>query len=209
MASSEATNLKLAISTGDSRAFKALFDSYYPRLYRLAYHYLKSDVACEEVVSDVFIKLWNNRTKLVAIETLEFYLFRAVKNQALSYLKKEMKAVYSLYANSPSESSRIDYLEPDQMLIARELNTYLQKAIEELPERCRTIFRMVREDELTYKEVAQLLDVSPKTVENQMSIALKKLKLALDAYNQTTASTQYISLFSALSLLEYIGSQTL
>jgi len=166
----------------DGRAFEEFFNVLYPRFYRYAFLYLKSDVLCEEVVSDVFIKLWNARQKLNKVKQLEFYFFRSVKNQALTYLKRN--------ANQPFElteyifSGLIDYREPENLLIAAELAEKIEQAISSLPNKCEAIFRMVREDGLSYKYVAELLDISPKTVENQMNIALKKLRIIIENYNQ-------------------------
>lgn len=168
----------------DGRAFEEFFNVLYPRFYRYAFLYLKSDVLCEEVVSDVFMKLWNVRHKLNEVKQLEFYLFRSVKNQALTYLKRN--------ANQPFEiteyiySSLIDYREPENLLIASELAEEIEKSISGLPDKCEAIFRMVREDGLSYKQVAVLLDIAPKTIENQMNIALKRLKKSIDDYYKGT-----------------------
>ena len=162
----------------DARAFRQFFDMLYPRFYRLAFFYLRSDSLSEEVVSDVFMKIWNNRRKLPHIEHLRFYFFRAIKNQAITYLKRESRR---LVDNSDSlESFRIEYAEPESLLIAKELAHAIEHSIATLPAKCQMIFRLVREDGMSYKDVADLMDISVKTVENQMTIALKKLKSAID-----------------------------
>ncbi|WPP51802.1 RNA polymerase sigma-70 factor [Catalinimonas niigatensis] len=190
-----------AMAAGDSQAFKLLFDEYYPRLYHLAFYYLRSDVISEEVVSDVFLKLWNNRKRLVEIEHLDFYFFQAVKNQSLTCLKKEARLPQT--DELSSKSLRIEYNEPENLLIARELAAMIEEGISQLPEKCEMIFRMVREDGMSYREVAELLEIAPKTVENQMGIALKKLKTALDQYQQTKAKSSFTPLYYLFILLEW------
>ena len=158
----------------DRRAFEDFFNMLYPRFYRYAFLYLKSDILCEELVSDVFLKIWNIRHKLSEIEELEYYLFRSIKNQALTYLKR--------HANQPEElneyvqSSLVEYEQPENLLIATELAEKIEEAVANLPDKCQAIFRLVREDGRSYKQVAFLLDVSPKTVENQINIGLKKVR---------------------------------
>lgn len=189
-----------AMAAGDSQAFKHLFDACYPRLYRLAFYYLRSDVLSEEVVSDVFLKIWNNRKRLSEIEHPDFYFFQAVKNQSLTCLKKEARLPHT--EEFSLKSSRIEYSEPENLLIARELAAMIEEAISQLPEKCEMIFRMVREDGMSYKEVADLLEIAPKTVENQMNIALKKLKAALERYQQTKVDSSYTRLGYLFILLE-------
>lgn len=182
------------MSGGDAQAFREFFDLLYPRFYRFAFYYVKSDILSEEIVSDVFMKLWNNREKLHEIEQLDLYFFRAVKNQALTYIKKESK---HLLVYSDEYSSKLEYVEPENLLIAKELSRKIEEAICELPDKCEIIFRLVREDGFSYKKAAELLDITPKTVENQISIATKKIKEALDGYySQPKAERKIISFFN-------------
>ena len=167
------------MSGGDTQAFREFFDLLYPRFYRFAFYYVKSDILSEEIVSDVFMKLWNNREKLPEIEQLDLYFFRAIKNQALTYIKKESK---HLLVYSDEYSSKLEYVEPENLLIAKELSRKIEESICELPDKCEIIFRLVREDGLSYKKTAELLDITPKTVENQIAIATKKIKGALDGF---------------------------
>jgi len=182
--------LTQAMAADDSGAFKQFFDLLYPRFYRLAFYYVRSDVLSEELVSDVFLKIWNNRKKLPEIERLDFYFFQSVKNQAFTYLKRESNLPFG--DERTLKSSRIEYNEPENLMIARELAAKIEESIRQLPEKCEMIFRLVREDDMSYKEVAELLDIAPKTVENQMHIALKKIKAALDEYQQAKANPFYI-----------------
>ena len=171
----------------DGKAFEEFFNLLYPRFYRYAFLYVKSDVLCEELVSDVFIKLWNVRHKLNKVKQLEFYLFRSIKNQALTYLKRSLNNPVEI--TDYTQSLLIDYKEPENLLITNELAEKIEQIVSDLPNRCEIIFRMVREDGLSYKQVAVLLDISVKTVENQMNIALKKLRKAVNSYYNTSKPT--------------------
>lgn len=148
----------------------------------MAFHYVKSDVLSEELVSDVFLKIWNNRKRLPEVDHLDFYFFKSIKNQAYTYLKRESRRGAEDIASA--ESFRLEYAEPENLLIAKELASAVEQAIASLPGKCQMIFRLIREDGMTYKYVADLLDISPKTVENQMTIAVKKLKCAVDDHYQ-------------------------
>ncbi len=187
----------------DSAAFKRFFDLYYSRLYRLAFYYVKSDVLSEELVSDVFMKIWNCRKRLPEIAQPDFYFFQSVKNQAITYLTRENKLNHTDY--QPYKSSYIEYSQPENLLIARELAAKIEEAISQLPTKCEMIFRMVREEGMRYQEVAQLLDIAPKTVENQMRIALHKLKVVLEEYQQAEAVPTYVSLWYILVVLELMN----
>lgn len=180
MKEAELRRLIQLMGKNDGRAFEDFFNMLYPRFYRYAFLYLKSDVLCEELVSDVFLKLWNIRHKLNEIKQLEFYLFRSVKNQALTYLKHNSKQPVEI--TEYIQSKLVDYKQPDNLLIAAELSVKIENAIFSLPKKCQAIFRMVREDGLSYKQIAVLLDISPKTVENQMTTALKRLRQTIEDY---------------------------
>ena len=180
MKEEELRRLIQLMEKNDGRAFEDFFNLLYPRFFRYAFLYLKSDVLCEELVSDVFVKLWNVRHKLNKVKQLEFYLFRAVKNQVLTYIKRNAK--HSIGIAEYHQSDLVEYNSPENLLIASELAEKIEEIISNLPDRCETIFRMVREDGLSYKQVAVLLDISSKTVENQMNTALKKIRKAIEAY---------------------------
>lgn len=166
----------------DAQAFKQFFDLLYPRFYRLAFYYIKSDALSEEIVSDVFLKIWNSRKRLPEIDNLDVYFFAAIKNQACTYIKREARRLYQ--DAQSARSSNLEYTEPENLLIAKDLAHAVEQAISALPEKCQMIFRLIREDGMAYKDVADLLDISIKTVENQMTIAVKKLKCAVEDHHQ-------------------------
>lgn len=139
---------------------------------------LKSDYDAEEVVSDVFVQVWEKRHTMDQIEWPRLYFYTAVRNRALNLLarQKRQQAVDSAYWQvSPTLAA----LNPEELMMTDEMLQRLHKAIQDLPPRCRLIFKLVKEDGLRYREVAELLEVSVKTVEAQMAIALRRLSACM------------------------------
>ncbi|MCC5929763.1 MAG: RNA polymerase sigma-70 factor [Cyclobacteriaceae bacterium] len=162
------------------RSFRALYDHFFPRMYELANFYLKNHPSAGEVVGDVFYKCWKQRQSLGDIRDLQSYLLVSIKQQSLNYLRADRRN--PLYISDVECESRLELNTPENELLNHELLDYLQKAIDALPEKCRLVFKFVKEDKLKYKETAHLLGISEKTVEMQMGIALKRIKESLEAY---------------------------
>jgi RNA polymerase sigma-70 factor (family 1) len=169
--------LQIAESDDDS-AFGALFKLYYPRLLSFAEAILKSREPAEEAVEDVFLKLWENRKVLPAINNLNYYLLVSVKHRALDYLEKIKKQAVLSLDEVTFEIGKIE-LNPETSLISAETVRMIRSVINDLPPRCRLIFHLVKEEGLKYRETAELLNISVKTVETQMSLALSKIGEAL------------------------------
>jgi RNA polymerase sigma-70 factor (ECF subfamily) len=160
------------IYSGDTQAFKELYDSFSAPLLQLALAIVHSREMAEEIVADVFIAVWKKRKDLLQVSNLKWYLYAATRNIALNYLRK--------YAHKETlhldEAYLLAYeINPEAQLISNEMMRHINMAISELPPQCRHIFKLVKEDGLKYREVAVLLNISIKTVENQVGIALKKL----------------------------------
>jgi RNA polymerase sigma-70 factor (ECF subfamily) len=147
----------------------------------------------EEIVHDVLLYIWEHRHQLTITTSLKSYLYAAVKNRALDYLKSQ-------YARQVHESEVPEQIQaaayPDEELHLQELQTIIQQAIEQLPEKCRLIFRMSRNANLSYKEIAEQLDISPKTVEAQMGIALQRLRKYVEAHWELVWWLPLLYLFS-------------
>lgn len=158
----------------DPQAYKELFLSYYHRLTEFARSITGTRESAEEVVSDVFLKVWINRKSLLKVANVHLYLYISTRNASINCLKKEnRRATFSL--DEVVVELRSLYLDPEQLMITAEMFRRIQRAISLLPPRCQLIFKLVKEDGLKYREVAELLELSVKTVENQMSIALAKI----------------------------------
>jgi RNA polymerase sigma-70 factor (family 1) len=159
---------------GDSAAYKELFLLYHKRLVNFSSTITHSKESAEEVVSDVFMKLWTNRKALTAVENFHLYVYIITKNLSINrVLKDKKKESFSL--DETTVSVKNVYTDPEQLLITAEMQKRIMATIQQLPPKCQLIFKLIREDDLKYKEVAELLNLSLKTIENQMTIALKKI----------------------------------
>ncbi|MDR2037549.1 MAG: RNA polymerase sigma-70 factor [Bacteroidales bacterium] len=167
---------------GEESAFRKLYYDYYERLFRFGMHMVKSEEWCEEIVSDVFFNIWQNRQQLTEIDNLEAYLFKSVKNKCLHYLDKSARRPRNQDLSVSIEYTTIDENTPESIVLDNELNQLLQKAINSLPDRCRTIFKLVREDGMKYKQIAEILNISVRTIDAQMSIATQKIKAIIEKY---------------------------
>lgn len=180
MAQNEAELFEL-VSTGDEAAFERFFKTYHQRLLSYAYVMLRDESASEEMVQQVFYKIWEKRTRLKIHTSGKAFLYRAVYNECLNYLKHEKhKRAYEKHSLSVDADSYQGKASDPLMLT--ELQSMLQKAINELPKQCRNIFYMNRIEELKYREIAEELGLSVKTVEAQVSKALKVLRKKLADY---------------------------
>lgn len=166
------------IQNDDAQAFDQLFMAYYPGLMRYCKMLLPypSDEA-EEALLDVFFKVWQQRKQLNIHSSLSSFLYTAVKNRVHDYYRKKKLKVYDLEGVAENEADA-HYLLPDQQLVYKELQENIEQLISSLPERSQLIFRMNREDDLTYEEIASLLNISINSVKTQMYRAIKFLKQA-------------------------------
>lgn len=163
----------LAIKDGDLRAFNELFDRYGKRLYHFSIGYLKSASDAEEIVQEVFLKIWNNREELSAQKSFESYLFTIAKNSILNTIRKsKSEQAYLSYAKlHPGKNVLLD-----DELNFRELEEAYKEAVEQLSPRRKEIFMLNREQSLSNVEIAEKMNVSVKTVENQMTSALSEIR---------------------------------
>ncbi len=163
----------------DAQAYRQLFFIFYNPLVKFASGFIESRELAEEIVSDVFIKVWQKRATLNNIDNLRAYLYISTKNTALNYIAKTRKAetvsLDEVTIDLPSTT-----LNPEQLMITDEIVKRIDAAIKSLPPRCKLVFKLVREDGLPYKEVADILSVSIKTIDNQLAIAIKKIALAIN-----------------------------
>ncbi len=162
----------------DQRSFRYLFDYYYPKLINYSRYLLESKSGADEVISNVFIGIWNNRSHMDKIEKFDSYVFRAIKNKCLSYLR-DMHRLQFEELNIGDSKLIKSVRSPESDLINDELRDEILGALDNLPPRCRLVFELIKQDGFKYKEVAELLDVSVNTIENQMGKAMAKLRSKL------------------------------
>jgi RNA polymerase sigma-70 factor (ECF subfamily) len=141
----------------------------------------------EELVSDALFTIWEKRKDLSHVQNMETYLFVMVKNKSINYTKQFSNYRY-VYLEESGGHELININDPGKELERRELMLKMDKAIEKLPRQCKIIFSLVKEEGLKYKDVAQILDISPRTVETQLVRALKKLDKVLTSYGFHKAS---------------------
>ena len=167
-----------AIKRDNKSAFRALFDKYYQLLLAVAINFIKDVNTAKDIVQEVFFQIWQKREQLNISSSVEAYLKRSVINRSLNLIKYQQRLTGD-EALGFKESNEVSALEKIQ---ANELQEVIQHALDSLPERCRLIFIMRRVEGLSHKEIAEKLEISPKTIENQMTKALKILKIAIETH---------------------------
>lgn len=166
--------LDLVRTKNDVLAFKKIYFFFYDKLFQLAHFYVKSHEAAEEIVDDVFVNIWERRDMLKEIKNFSAYLYVATKNHSLKHNTKMLGRTFvdvdeigiHLVESGP---------DPEMQIHLKDMDQFIHNLINELPEKCQLVYRLIREDHLKYKEVAQLLNISVKTVEYHMGIAVNKL----------------------------------
>jgi RNA polymerase sigma-70 factor (family 1) len=166
--------LQQQVAAGDESAFRKIFDCFAPRLKQFAFALVKTNDAATEITNEIFVKLWRNRENMPGILNLKVYLYTAAKNTSLNYLSRKAHQQIT----EPFDYINIELKDeqcPEQLMITAEIFKNILDAVDDLPPRCKMIFKLVREDGLKYKEVAEILNVSVNTVDAQMVIAVKKI----------------------------------
>lgn len=167
------------LRAGDEQALDQLFTSWHGYLYTIAYSMLRDTDMAKDAVQEVFIRFWQKRETIEISSTLKGYLQRAIVNQCLAVLRQKKNHTspdeQQLRMTDPTPSAA-------EQLHADSLEQLVHAAIDRLPEQCRIIFRLSRFEELSYREIAEHLDLSPKTVENQIGKALRILREELSPW---------------------------
>jgi RNA polymerase sigma-70 factor (family 1) len=158
----------------DQTAYRELFLLVHTRLQQFAYSILKSREESEELVSDLFIKIWQKKEQLPAITQPLLYFYTSVRNLALNRLAK-LKSQQNISPENWLVQLDSIYFDPEKLMMTEEMIRQIRTAVNTLPPRCKLIFKLVKEDGLKYREVAELLNLSAKTIEAQMAIALRRL----------------------------------
>lgn len=174
------TALVERIRAGDQSAFEGLFHQYHAPLCGFAYRYVEAPDVAEEIVQEVFLFVWERRETWDIRESVKTYLFAAVRNAAVSYLRHE-------HVVRRHEADSLEFVSPeaakaDELVASNEIAVAVQKAVRQLPDRCQLVFTLHREQGLTYAEIGGVMGISQKTVEVQMGRALKGLRKALAGF---------------------------
>ena len=156
------------------RSFREAFHTYYQPLCQYAFTIVKDMNSCEDIVQETFLRIWEKKQNLIGTRDLPFYLYTAIRNNCLTYLEKQQKTVLrdievQEITEAPADRSKSEQPESNY-------DTLLKNALDNLPPKCREVFELSRMSGLTYQQIGQTLGISVKTVENQMSKALKILR---------------------------------
>jgi len=169
------------LQADDKNALKAIFHAQYPMVYRSIFRLVSNKATAEDLSQDVFMRFWEKRKQLNIKGAIGAYMRRMAINEALGYIRKHQKKQIESIADyhSPQVHSGED------AYLNNELKVHINKAIEELPPRCKKVFVLSRFEDMTYKQIGAQLNISPKTVENQISKALRHLRGVLNQYMTT------------------------
>lgn len=180
MMSKNQDRLLTGLKNGDKSIFEELYREYYTPLCFYCMRYLDNDEDSEEIVQDLFVKLWEKHEELEVNTSLNAYLYRAVQNYAFNHLsKKKTREKYQLYQKHQIHNN---FESGQNKLEEEELRVIVKKAILELPEKRREIFELSRYEGMRNAKIAEKLSISIKTVETQMTKALKYLRIVLKEY---------------------------
>lgn len=172
------------LRAGEKKGLELLFQRYYDSLVRFAIPILKDEDMARDTVQEVFVRIWNRRLELQINTQLKAYLYMAVKNQSLNLLKKDERIRWMEDA-AEMESLGASAETTMNQVVENDLQRRLQKAMDVIPPKCRQVFQLSRFEGKSYQEIAEILGISVKTVENQMGKALQILRIQLLPYLKT------------------------
>jgi len=174
----EDTELMDRLRAGDDLALKLIYKKYWNQLFTSAFNMLQDQHACEDIIQELFINLWNKREQLEIKASLKSYLFASVRYEVFRQIRKG-SVREDIFENvheklqTPSEYGNIEH---------RELLSQVNSIVNNLSEKCKTVYKLSREQQLSHKEIASQLDISTKTVENHLNKALRQLRISLGLY---------------------------
>ena len=182
------------IRKGNEEAFRQLFTVLYPRLVQFSKSFIKSVEIAEDIVMEVFVKFWQAREKVEGIKDIETYLFISVRNETFSTLKKEGK--YSFETLDDVDVLLKKYqTNPEMLMITEENIGAINEAIDLLPPKCKMVFKLIREEGLDKRQASRILNISVKTIDNQIAIAVKKIAGVLNIDLTTGNYSSHIQMF--------------
>ena len=183
--------LQSQVAVGDTRAFRQIFDALFSNLTKFSFSFVHSKEAATEIVDELFVQLWVKRDDIMKINDLRVYLYTATKNASLNYITKKAKQI-ELEPYKNLQVQMTDVVSPEQIMITKEILQKIKEAIDSLPPRCKLIFKFVREDGLSYSEVAEILGLSIKTIDSQMVIAVARIRAKLMNVIETSPNKIYL-----------------
>ncbi len=177
----EASLLKM-LANDDQHAFELLFNRYKDNLFKVAMLYVKSSSIAEDILQEVFTKVWMHRETLVDIQSFDSWLYKVSKNIILNYNKRQLLE-WKVYKNLFSDHS-FNESETDHKIRSAQLQVILQKAISQLPSQQRAVYKFAKEENLSHKETAEKLSISPLTVKTHLARALIHIRSYLKTHGE-------------------------
>lgn len=166
------------------KKFEDLFREFFKPLVLFSKKYVKSEEIAKDVVSDVFFNLWNYKTDFEEVKDIKTYLYKASKNQCLRYIEKNVE-LFHIEGKEFSKDFAIENFNPENELRYNELRKKLDEVVENLPPKCKIIFKHLKEDGLKYHEVAEILDISKSAVKKQLVKAMERIRACIaDHFNE-------------------------
>ena len=179
MSTQRAENILTRLKSDDRAALKDLFQEHYPLVCQAIHRFIRDHATTEDLAQEVFLRFWEKRHSIEVTSSLPAYLRRMAINEALGYLRRSKR--YEEDEFTP-ENEAGTHASAEETYLHSELQESVTAAINTLPPKCRTVFQLSRYEELTYREIADQMGISVKTVENQMGKALKILRERLQGY---------------------------
>jgi len=192
--------LNNVINRNCKRSFEQIFSYYYPKIVDFADLYLESHELAEEVASDALLKLFLKRHSWLVVEKPEAYLYKTVKNLSLSHLRKANNNLRLIKIREMQDLPVEQEADAENFLIEEEFNALVSRIIENMPPRRRMIFKLIKQEGKSYKDVSKLLNVSVKTVETHMGLAILDIRNSLEKYDKQERII-YLKLTKLISLL--------
>ncbi|HEY0653361.1 MAG TPA: RNA polymerase sigma-70 factor [Chryseosolibacter sp.] len=181
--------------TESSKQFEAIFQRHHKPLCDVAYNFVRDPEIAKDIVQDVFLKLWRNIQHIELSDQIGGYLFKATTHTALNHLRNNGKTI-SIEQN-PSVDKKVMTMQTPSQEDFSELETIVENAIDKLPARCRVIYLLSRNEGLKYNQIAETLGLSVKTVENQMTIALERIRGEVLPYLRPQGPLVFTSLLTS------------
>jgi RNA polymerase sigma-70 factor (ECF subfamily) len=175
-------NLLHSVSNDERGSFEMFYNLYYEQVFRFVYYFLREKESCREVVADVFFGLWQSRKRLKEIDNINTYLYVVARNESIRFMKQNHHLSFLSLEEIPVHLEKSEDASPEDKLFNQEIESLLTKTINELPEKCRVIFLMVRTEGLKPKQIAEILSIKESTVRSQMKIAIEKIMEAIKPY---------------------------
>lgn len=167
--------LRLIAENDDQIAFEEFVKYYYPGLLSFSNSIIKNNGVAQELLNDIFVRVWQNRKAINTIQNIPNYLYTSAKHACFKYSKDQKK----IFSTEISEDALFTFTDPEEQFISKDNIEKINTVINNLPPKCQLIFRLIKEERLKYEEVAELLGLSVKTINSQMYIAIKQLSKEL------------------------------